>query len=460
MPRSSYADVQLEIDPGSALPALDPIDLEVDSDTPFRILVVGDFGASAAHSPIEVDRDNFDDVLESLNVTANVAGLPLRFLSMSDFHPDALHVHLPAAVAPIVKPVAREAEIPDPPTGGLEAALGGSLLDSAVDATESRTNGSAAPPSDPFTEYVRSLVQPHLTQPAVVPGLPDPNALRAVLHHPRLQQLESIWRSVHRLVHDLETGSDLQVHILHLPKVDLNADLGDAEDLRKTVLFRLLTSRRWSVIAADYYFSAEMEDLNLLGRIGMVAKQAKTAFVAGASPELMGCHSLTESPDPEDWNGEVARQGWELIRSLPEARYAGLIVPRFLVRMPYGKEGASCDEFEFEEFDHSPRHQDYLWGNGAFVAAYLLGATFSAVGWNMRPGMTLSMEGLPVHVYHEGGESAVKPCAEVFLSERAVEAMEERGLMVLTGAPGSGEVRLSGFRSIASPAAPLQGPWK
>lgn len=462
MPRSSYADVHLDVDAGGAIPALDPIDLELDSDTPFRILVIGDFGARAPLKPIEIDRDNFDDVLEALDVRASIAGLDLRFLSMSDFHPDALRLRLPAAPArpaetkPAVKPA------PKPAESGVEAALGGSILDAALEATEARASGAEPPVSnDPFAKYVRSLVEPHLVRHQAQADNSGAIAnMRALLHHPRFQQIESAWRALHRLVFDLDTGPGFTIHVLHLSKAELLANLGDAEDLRRTDLFRILTERRWAVVAGNYEFSASMEDLNLIGRAGMVAKQARVAFLAGAAPELLGCHSLSESPYPEDWNGEMERQGWDLIRSLPEARHVGLIVPRFLLRMPYGKEGEICDEFPFEEFDGAPRHEDYLWGNGAFAAAYLLGMAYSAMGWQMRPGAVLSMEGLPVHVYREDGEARMKPCAEVYLCERAVEAIHDRGLMALLSSPHSDRVRLTGFRSIASPAAPLEGPWK
>ncbi len=461
MPRSTYADVQLDVDAGGALPALDPITPDTDDDQPFRILVIGDFGARAEARPMEIDRDNFEDVLEDMDVRASIAGLDLRFLSMADFHPDELRHRVPAGVMKgPSRPAARREE--SPAESGVEAALGGSLLDAALDATEARSTGAPPPVSaDPFTRYLKSIVDPHLTAPEAKADFSDAiQVMRALLHHPRFQEIESAWRALHRLVFGLETGPGFSIHVLQLSKADLAADLGEADDLRKTALYRVLTGHKWAVVAANYEISAAMEDLNLIARSGMVAKQARAVLLAGASPALVGCQSLTENPYPDEWNGETEREGWDLIRSLPEARNVGLVMPRFLLRTPYGKEGETCDEFPFEEMNGTPRHEDFLWGNGAFAAAYLLGAAYSAMGWRMRPGAVSAMEDLPLPVYRdEAGQSQLKPAAEVFLGDQAVEVIQESGLMPLVCMPDSGAVRIAGFRSIASPASALEGPW-
>ena len=64
MSRSSLASVQIDVsEEPREIPQQDP-------DTPFRILVAGDFsgGAGRIRKPIMVDRDNFEDVMRKLNV--------------------------------------------------------------------------------------------------------------------------------------------------------------------------------------------------------------------------------------------------------------------------------------------------------------------------------------------------------------------------------------------------------
>src|ERR1017187_5423214 len=94
MPRSSLASVQLEV-------SEDPRETaQPDPDTPFRILVAGNFsgGASRIRKPIAIDRDNFDDVLAlfspELNLEFAKAPLEIQFRQLADFHPDRLFERL------------------------------------------------------------------------------------------------------------------------------------------------------------------------------------------------------------------------------------------------------------------------------------------------------------------------------------------------------------------------------
>src|ERR1700682_4020174 len=62
------------------------------SETEFRILVLGDFGATASSArPVLVDRDNVDQVMKRLDVRLELPGAGLlRFQELEDFHPDHL----------------------------------------------------------------------------------------------------------------------------------------------------------------------------------------------------------------------------------------------------------------------------------------------------------------------------------------------------------------------------------
>ena len=70
------------------------------AETPFRILVAGNFsgGAGRYRRPIEIDRDNFDDVMErvgpALSLPFGQSEVALAFLNIDDFHPDHLFEHL------------------------------------------------------------------------------------------------------------------------------------------------------------------------------------------------------------------------------------------------------------------------------------------------------------------------------------------------------------------------------
>jgi type VI secretion system protein ImpC len=66
---------------------------------------------------------------------------------------------------------------------------------------------------------------------------------------------------------------------------------------------------------------------------------------------------------------------------------------------------------------------------------------------------------LPAHVYQKDGEAELKPCAEVLLTEEAVDLLLAGGLMPLISIKGADRVKLARFQSIALPAEPLAGRW-
>ena len=73
--------------------------------------------------------------------------------------------------------------------------------------------------------------------------------------------------------------------------------------------------------------------------------------------------------------------------------------------------------------------------------------------------MHRQVEGLPLHVYQEGGERVNKPCAEILLSEKDAQFILECGYMPLASMKDQDSVLLVRFQSIAEPLAALGGRW-
>jgi len=107
-----------------------------------------------------------------------------------------------------------------------------------------------------------------------------------------------------------------------------------------------------------------------------------------------------------------------------------------------------------------PSHTDYLWGSPAFACVELLAEAFASEGEEMRPDAHTRIEGLPLHVYEEDGESQAKPCAEVLLTEHDLDWVMDQGYMALASVRDQDEVRLVRFQSIAKPAGRLAGRWE
>ncbi|MEW6600236.1 MAG: type VI secretion system contractile sheath large subunit [Nitrospirota bacterium] len=491
-----------------------------DPETPFRIAILGDFSGRANRrisdneladrKPLLVDRDNIDDVIKKLKVEivlpllGNEAPLSqITISSMDDFHPDSLFEGLeifealrdtrrtindPVSFASLVKDIKGEKVSPDtvkdispplPPIGkgGINKGPStGDLLDQVLEETE--TSPSASGGSRVMSEwdnFLRSIVQPHIVpdiepqQSKMLDALDAATSemMSMVLHHPDFHALEAAWRSIHFLVSRVETDENLKLYIIDISKEELAADLGKAADLRSTGMYKLLVEQTvetfggepWSVLAGNYYFDDQYDDVSLLGRLAKIAWASGAPFIAGASERILGCESLHETPGHEQWKQTEENRPWEALRKLTEVEYLGLALPRFLLRLPYGPDTDPVDSFEYDEMPYASVHNLYLWGNAAMACAYLIAEAFSRNEWNLRPGSIQDIEDLPLHLYKDKGETRTKPCAEVVFTEEAAEIILEKGIMPLLSFKNQDRVRLARFQSLADPPANLAGRW-
>ena len=491
------------------------------ADSPMRILVLADFsglgtGSPATHrtslaerSTVAVDVDNFEKVLSrfSPRLTLSFPGsegseTAIEFKNLDDFHPDALYQTLdifqslrqtrrkllnPETFQEVAAELRREWNKQLAPDRGEakgstedDASTLQRLLGKApVDARQSRSVGRVAGHSVNIDQIIRGIVEPHIKagsdpqQPQLVAALDEAigEQMRAVLHDPGFQALESTWRAVHLLLTGLETGEELQVHLLAVTRDELAADISSAAgDLEATGLYRVLVEKGpgtpggqpWSMVAANTTFGTDAEDLSLLAALGAVASQAGGPLLAGARPQVVGCQSLVDNPDPRGWKDgdDQARGHWRALRKSTAASWIGLALPRVLLRLPYGSQTEPLEQFHFEEQSGGADHEAYLWGNPAFVCTLLLARSFQERGWSMQPGDHLEWSDLPAHVYQEAGEPRLKPCAEVCLTERAAEAILGCGVMPVLSYPNRNAVRLPRLQSLADPPAALSGPWQ
>jgi predicted component of type VI protein secretion system len=96
--------------------------------------------------------------------------------------------------------------------------------------------------------------------------------------------------------------------------------------------------------------------------------------------------------------------------------------------------------------DHA--HEDYLWGNGAIAAALTM--VRAHLGWS--GGFEGDIDDLPAFTYIEDGESTLKPCAEICMTERAAEEVLARGIMPLMSYRNRNAVRLMRLQSVGATA--------
>ncbi|HZD03462.1 MAG TPA: type VI secretion system contractile sheath large subunit [Longimicrobiales bacterium] len=344
--------------------------------------------------------------------------------------------------------------------------LSGSVLDRIVEGEE----GEMGP--DPLQAWVEDVVRPDLVE-EPAPGerrqaarvdalLAD--GLKALLHDRRFQRLEALWRGVDFLVRRVETDARLGIWLVDVSKEALAADLAAADSGGGSAFARMVREGagpqgdRWSVLAATWTVGSGAEDLVALRRTARVCAATGTAFLAGAEPALAGLPALAEADERGAW-GEPERL-WEAFRREPEAGSVGLLIPRFLLRLPWGSEHDPCTALDFEEIDGIPSPEDYLWGSPALAATLLLAGAFrKAEGLDLWRALELEVGGLPLHVHRESGQAVATPCTEVALTENAARRFMEGGLMPFVWPRGQDGIRLLRWQSVASPPTRIAGPW-
>jgi type VI secretion system protein ImpC len=179
-------------------------------------------------------------------------------------------------------------------------------------------------------------------------------------------------------------------------------------------------------------------------------------------PDVFGVHSIAAKPDPREWHMSTdfdAGALWATLRGIPEAKFLGMTMPRFLARLPYGADTEPLETFSFEEFADGPEHDSYVWANACFAAATLLAQSYSNYGWEMGRSMMQDLEDLPVHMYKQDGETVYQPCSEVLMTQNAAELLMEYGLMPLVSYKNTDRVKLARVQSIADPVTGLKGRW-
>lgn len=474
-----------------------------------RVLVIADLSGDAALRNLaearlrRIDVESFEAALRSLQPRAAIpAASPerapqvLTFVSLQDFHPDALYesldsvvelrrtrerlanpttfaaeqARLLADVAPASArgPVTAEAE-DDAST--LARLLGGKPGGAA--SVQSAAPAPAPARSSSLDHMIRDLVAPHIVR---SPGAEQRQLLdsvdaaigdemRRVLHAPEFQRLEAVWRGLRTLVFENPLGADLEVFVLDASRADLVADLrACGGDLESSQLYRLLVrptvgpgGTGFSLAISDLTIAGTDEDVSLLAGLGAVAAQAGACLLAAADPALWGAGDLASQPDRRAWSEPdpaiAARMA--LIRGSAVAPFIGLSGPRVLGRVPYGPKTDPIESFTFTELSADPAHGDFLWMNPAFACAQLILSGVAASGWEDGPGTVLDLGELPHVMVRRRGEDVLQACAEAFLDESSAQRILGSGVMPFLSYKNQNTVRLLRLQSIANPPVPL-----
>lgn len=452
---------------------------------PLRIALLGDFGAGASQGrletgaalgkrkPLKVEFDTLEDAMRRLELELTLplgqdgAPVTLELQDLDSFHPDGIYANVPlfAELAALRKRLNNTAQFnaaatevmawaenagPTASSFARRAASRGSAPARGAKLGDfARLTGRASATADdeasvgallqrvvgPFVHAAASPKKDDLVA-AVDAGLGD--AMRALLQHPDFQTAESLWRGADFLLRRLETGHQLQVHLIDISAEEFAADLSSVSDLAESGLYKLLVDTPsqeadggYAYIAGCYQFEATPPHAELLGRAAQVASHAGATLLIGIATD-----PFTDRKEPPH---RLVREAFDALRELPAASFLGLLGPRFLLRHPYGKKSDPISTFAFEEFSREAGLRGMLWGHPALLALCVLA----------RAGAPLTIDDLPFHYYvDEDGDTAALPCTDRLISTQSASLLRGFGINAVMAHKGEGLARFNGLDAV------------
>ena len=271
----------------------------------------------------------------------------------------------------------------------------------------------------------------------------------AILHDPAYQKLESAWKGLKFLVDRTNFRENVKIELLNVSKEDLLNDFEDAPDVTKSGLYKSIYTAEYGqfggnpvgAMIANYELGPAAPDMKLLQYVASVATMAHAPFISAAGPGFFGDKDYMNLPNLKDLKSvfegpQYAK--WNSFRESEDARSVGLVLPRFLLRLPYSSENNPVKAFNYEEAVGN--HDRFLWGNASFAFATRLADSFAKYRWCpniIGPTSGGSVEDLPLHQFEAMGAIENKIPTEILISERREFELAESGFISLAMRKGS-----------------------
>ncbi len=252
-----------------------------------------------------------------------------------------------------------------------------------------------------------------------------------VLHHATFQQIESTWRGLKLLVDRTDFRKNVRIEVVNTSKGALRESFEDAPELVQSALYKHVYRDAYdtpggdpySVMVTSYEFENSPQDMALLQQVSKVAAAAHCPFIGSVGPRFFGKKSMEEWRKIPDLKAHLSTNDyikWKAFRETEDSRYVGLVFPRVLLRLPYGRETIPVKSFNYTENVTGADHEKYLWGNATFAFATNMVKAFMRDGWCVQirgPESGGRVSDLPVHLYDVGRGKQMKIPTEVLLDE-------------------------------------------
>ncbi len=476
----------------------------VDPERALRVLIVGDFGSADAGGlrPVVVQPAEIDRAIREVGVCVDISWEgqthALRVREADGFHPDSIVLE-----TPWMKPlIALRERLNDPATSAdavqeaRELGLPFAHVPSAVSAPASQ------PPSEPeglagllgksvgsggkgqadaggvdINAFIRKVVgETAMGSRSSANGSADAiravdarlsAMMRSVLRDPRFGRTEAAWHAMRHLAANAWDEQTVRYEICSLSESALDGILASGQESLESLL-------RGSVGDADgpvdvvllvEPIRADGASVAKAAALAAAAAKAGGTLILSGDAALVGSSGFDHDPDPARWQNARSQPWYETWRELaasPASARVAVVMPRWLARRPYGLWSEPGERFAFEELDRNERgqqsgHVAMSWAGGGWLLLRVIVEAWAADGAQMQLGSPCIVGDLPHAAWKDQAGSHALPCAECYLVERAVEAINQSGFVAAASMKGRDAVALGPIQSIAGGS--LLGRW-
>ncbi|HNY29351.1 MAG TPA: type VI secretion system contractile sheath large subunit [Fibrobacteria bacterium] len=255
--------------------------------------------------------------------------------------------------------------------------------------------------------------------------------LDEIMHSEPYQKLEAQWKQLKFLVDRTNFKKNVKIEILNCSKQDLQEDFEDSPEIIQSALYKHVYvdeydtpgGEPYGALISSYEFDSGAQDVGLLTDLSHVSAAAHCPFIGSVGSKFFGKPDVHELPKIDDLANYMDRAEyikWRGFRDSEDSRYVGLVLPRFLLRLPYDPENNPVSDFNYSESVTGAEHEKYLWGNASFAFAANMVRSFVDNGWCVQirgPESGGKVEDLPIHNFDVGKGTQMKIPTEILIPE-------------------------------------------
>jgi type VI secretion system protein ImpC len=273
--------------------------------------------------------------------------------------------------------------------------------------------------------------------------------LNCILHDENFQKLEGSWRGLVYVLQNSIITDNMRIKILNASVDELFSDLTKAMEFDQSSLFKKVYEAEYGTFGGNPYTSIMFDfsvtrnsrDVTLLRKMTEVMAAAHCPLFVGVAPSLFGLKTFSKLNDAYSIStifDNIDLAEYKSFREMDDAKYATLLLPRIISRLPYNTNLVSIPGLNFIESVSGINDNEYTWMNAAYAYITQIANAYAMYGWfttivGVENGGRV--DSLPLYIYkNTNGESVAKCPTEVAITDRREKELSDLGFITLCNA--------------------------